>query len=26
MLFRFYGPTPAAYDGSFELNDIELVN
>ena len=25
MLFRFYGATPAAYDGSFELNDIELV-
>lgn len=25
MLFRFYGATPAAYDGSFELNDIEEV-
>ena len=26
MLFRFYGATPAAYDGSFELNDIEKLN
>ena len=26
MLFCFYGPTQATYDGSFELNDIELLN
>ena len=26
MLFSFYGPTQATYDGSFELNDIELLN
>jgi len=25
LLFRFYGPEPALFDGSFELNDIELV-
>jgi len=25
LLFRFYGPEPAALDGSWELNDIELV-
>ena len=25
MLFRFYGATPVAYDGSYELNDIERV-
>ncbi|WOH38592.1 DUF1254 domain-containing protein [Thalassotalea fonticola] len=25
LLFRFYGPTPGLRDGSFELNDIELV-
>ena len=25
MLFRCYGATAAAYDGSFELNDIELL-
>jgi hypothetical protein len=25
LLFRFYGPEPAVFDGSFELNDIELV-
>jgi hypothetical protein len=25
LLFRFYGPTPATFDGSWELNDIELV-
>jgi hypothetical protein len=25
MLFRFYGPEPGVYDGSFELNDIELI-
>jgi hypothetical protein len=25
MLFRFYGATSAAYDGSFELYDIERV-
>jgi len=26
LLFRFYGPTPAAFDGSFVLNDIELLD
>ncbi len=26
LLFRFYGPEPGVYDGSFELNDIELIN
>jgi hypothetical protein len=26
LLFRFYGPEPAVFDGSFELNDVELVN
>ena len=26
MLFRCYGATPAVYDGSFELNDIELLD
>ena len=26
MLFRFYGPEPGVRDGSFELNDIELIN
>jgi len=25
LLFRFYGPEPAVFDGSWELNDIELV-
>jgi len=25
LLFRFYGPEPALFDNSFELNDIELV-
>lgn len=25
LLFRFYGPTKGLRDGSFELNDIELV-
>jgi hypothetical protein len=25
LLFRFYGPKPGVFDGSFELNDIELV-
>ena len=25
LLFRFYGPEPGVYDGSFELNDIELM-
>ena len=25
MLFRFYGPEPGVRDGSFELNDIELM-
>jgi hypothetical protein len=24
-LFRFYGPEPAAFDGSWELNDAEPV-
>jgi hypothetical protein len=26
LLFRFYGPESAVYDGSFELNDIELID
>jgi len=26
LLFRFYGPEPAALDGSWELNDIELAD
>ena len=26
LLFRFYGPEPAVFDKSWELNDIELVN
>jgi len=26
LLFRFYGPEPAVFDGSFELNDIERMN
>jgi len=26
LLFRFYGPEPAIYDRSFELNDIELTD
>ena len=26
LLFRFYGPESAVFDGSFELNDIELVD
>ena len=25
LLFRFYGPEPAVFDGSFELNDIEVM-
>ena len=25
LLARFYGPEPALFDGSFELNDIELL-
>ena len=25
LLFRFYGPQRAVYDGSFELNDVELI-
>ena len=25
LLSRFYGPEPALFDGSFELNNIELV-
>lgn len=26
LLFRFYGPKQAVFDGSFELNDIEKLN
>jgi len=26
LLARFYGPEPALFDGSFELNDIEIIN
>jgi hypothetical protein len=26
LLFRCYGPQPGLFDGSFELNDIELLN
>jgi hypothetical protein len=26
LLFRFYGPEPAAFDRSYQLNDIELLN
>jgi hypothetical protein len=26
MLFRFYGPEPGVRDGSFELNDVELIH
>lgn len=26
LLFRFYGPQPAAKDGSFELSDIEKTD
>jgi len=26
LLFRFYGPKRGVFDGSFELNDIELVD
>ena len=26
LLFRFYGPKKGVFDGSFELNDIELVS
>ena len=26
LLARFYGPEPALLDGSFELNDIELID
>jgi len=26
LLFRFYGPESAVFDGSFELNDIELAD
>ena len=26
LLFRFYGPETALFDGSFELNDIERIN
>jgi hypothetical protein len=25
LLFRFYGPQKGVFDGSFELNNIELV-
>jgi hypothetical protein len=25
LLFRFYGPQPGVFDGSFKLNDIELI-
>jgi hypothetical protein len=25
LLFRCYGPQPGLFDGSFELNDIELI-
>jgi hypothetical protein len=25
LLFRFYGPEPAVFDGSFELNDVEKI-
>ena len=25
LLFRFYGPQRGVFDGSFELNDIELL-
>ena len=25
LLSRFYGPEPALFNGSFELNNIELV-
>ena len=25
LLFRFYGPKPEVFDGSYQLNDIELV-
>ena len=26
LIFRFYGPEPGVFDGSFALNDIELVD
>jgi hypothetical protein len=26
LLFRFYGPEPALFDGSYVLNDIELID
>jgi hypothetical protein len=26
LLFRFYGPEPGVFDGSFELNDIERIS
>ncbi len=26
LLFRFYGPEPGVFDGSFELNNIELLD
>jgi hypothetical protein len=26
LLFRFYGPEPGAFDGSYELNDIEQLD
>ncbi len=26
LLFRFYGPEPGVFDGSYELNDIERLD
>jgi len=26
LLFRFYGPEPGTFDGSYELNNIELLD
>ena len=26
LIFRFYGPEPGVFDGSFELNNIELLD
>jgi hypothetical protein len=25
LIFRFYGPQKGVFDGSFELNDVELI-
>lgn len=25
LLFRFYGPQPGVFDGSFELNNLEKI-